>query len=282
MADINALVSDIYEVINRNGGWTETVNEYFKGRVGDTLLSRLSKTDEVRKGTLRMSNLGTPCERKLWYDVNGEEPEELQPHTLFKFLYGDILEDLILSLAVAAGHTVEGEQDEVSILGVKGHRDAVIDGVLIDVKSASPYSFKKFKDNGVREDDPFGYIQQLSSYLYCAQDDPIVKEKSKAGFLVVDKVNGHITLDMYDLTEEMETKEEFVQQRKDMVNSEEMPSRGYEDVPEGKSGNRKLCMQCSYCNHKHSCYPGLRVFLYSRGPVYLSWVEKEPNVKEVT
>jgi hypothetical protein len=42
----------------------------------------------------------------------------------------------------------------------------VIDGVTVDVKSASKYGFEKFLKHNLREDDPFGYISQLSSYVY--------------------------------------------------------------------------------------------------------------------
>jgi len=291
---IDTLVDDIYSVVSKKGGWSEVINEYFKERVGETLLSRLTPEEEVReKGSLRMSNLGQPCERKLWYECNvdAKQKEELQPNTYLKFLYGDLLEDFILSLAVAAGHKVEGEQDEMYIQGIKGHRDCVIDGILVDVKTASPYSYKKFKEHRLREEDPFGYIQQLSSYLYASQDDPLVEDKTQAGFLAFDKVNGHLCLDMYDFTDELEGKEEFVKQRKEMVNGGETPARGFEDEPVGyrrqgrflPTGNRKLSINCSYCDWKNTCWPEARTFLYASGPVYLTYVKegKEPKVPEV-
>ncbi len=282
MKTIETLIPDIYEVISEKGGWDTVVNEYFKERLGETMMSRLTPPEEEYKPSLRMSNVGKPCARQLWYDVNeAEGGEELPPYAHLKFLYGDILEDLLVSLALAAGHTVEGEQDTMVIRGIKGHRDCIIDGVLIDVKSASPFSFKKFKEHRLREDDPFGYIRQLSSYLYASQDDPLVKDKKKAGFFVIDKVHGHLTLDMYNLTKEMDNKEEFIEERKAMVASPTPPKKGFEEVPDGKSGNKKLGLNCSYCSHKASCYPGLRTFIYSRGPVFLTNVVREPNVPEV-
>ena len=60
-------------------------------------------------------------------------------------MYGDIIETLVLWLARQAGHEVKWEQKEVSIDGVTGHIDAVIDGVLADLKSCSPFSYKKFR-----------------------------------------------------------------------------------------------------------------------------------------
>ena len=198
MKTIDTLVQDIYEVVETKGGWDEVINEHFKEAVGGTMMARLTPPEEERKGgTLRMSNIGQPCSRKLWYHCNNdEEGETLQPSTHLKFLFGDLLEDLLLSLAVAAGHTVEGHQDTMESAGIKGHRDAVIDGVTVDVKSASTYSFKKFKEGKLREDDAFGYIQQLSSYVYAAKDDPLVADKKHGAFLVIDKQHGHICLEI--------------------------------------------------------------------------------------
>jgi hypothetical protein len=285
---IDTLVEDIYSVISDRNGWDEVVNDYFTDTLHATMWSRLREQTEEEeskhKGTLRMSSIGQPCARKLWYSVNKyEEGEVLLPHTQLKFLYGDILEDLLLSLAVAAGHSVEGRQDEMSIRGVKGHRDAVIDGVTVDVKSASTYSFKKFKEHKLEEDDPFGYLSQLSSYVYAAKDEPIVKEKNKGAFLVVDKQHGHLCLDIYDFkkTGHLGKVDKLYKERIEQSGKAEPPARGFEPEPEGKSGNMKLGVNCSYCDHKHSCHEGLRTFAYWKGPVFLTHVAKKPNVPEI-
>ena len=102
-----------------------------------------------------------------------------------------------------------------------------------------------------------------------------------AGFLAIDKVNGHIHLDVYDLSPELERKELLIEQRKSMVLQPEPPMRNYEPVADGKSGNMKLPSKCSYCGWKKECWPGLRTFIYSTGPRYLTQVSKTPNVPEV-
>lgn len=282
--DISTLIEDIYDVIKGKGGWTNAVNEYFKERVAETTANRFGETEERPKGTLRMSSIGQPCERKFWYDINlPEDGEELRAPTLLKFAYGDILEDLLLSLAVAAGHTVEGHQDTMEIKGVKGHRDAVIDGVTIDVKSASPASFKKFQAHGLETEDPFGYLWQLSSYVFAAKDDPLVKDKKGGAFLAIDKVNGTLCLDYYNFedTGHLDKIEDFYDRRKEVSASTAVPPRGFWDEPEGKSGNRKLIFNCAYCPFKNTCWPTMRTFVYARGPVYLTKVVREPNVPEV-
>lgn len=279
---ISTLVEDINNVIEGNGGWDETISQYFKESVSDVVDTRLTAQEESR-GTLRMSNLGTPCTRKLWYSVNTpDEAEALRPATRLKFLYGDILESLLLSLAKAAGHDVTGEQAELHISGIRGHRDAVIDGITIDVKSASGYGFQKFERGNLREDDPFGYISQLSSYVYAGhQAEPERVHPTLGAFLVVDKQNGNLCLDMYDLEEEVRGKEQEVERLKETV-SGRIPSRSFSDVPDGKSGNYKLDTVCSYCGFKQSCWPELRTFLYSNGPRFLTRVKRVPDVPEVT
>lgn len=226
-----------------------------------------------------MSNLGTPCDRKLWYTVNQPSAgERLGGPVLLKFLYGDIIERLILGLAKIAGHTVEGEQDELDIGGVKGHRDAVIDGELIDVKSATTHSFNKFKEHKLKTDDPFGYLTQIGAYLHASQTDPKVTQKDRASFIAVDKQLGHICLDTYSKSDTDYDK--LVSDKQSMVRSVSPPARGFSDVAEGKSGNRKLGTECSYCPFKSTCWPGLRTFNYSSGPSFLTVVAREPNVGE--
>ena len=283
MKTIDTLVDDILKVVDTGGGWDSTVSSYLSTKLKDTLDNRLTTKEEDYKPTLRMSNIGSPCHRKLWYSLNLPlSSEPLRAETKLKFLYGDILEDLLLTLAKAAGHQVEGEQDVLELNGIKGRRDAVIDGVTVDVKSTSTASFKKFRDHGLREDDPFGYIQQLSSYVYAAKDDPLVLDKTKGAFLAIDKQNGTVCLDVYDFTEEFKTKEVYIETVKAMAILPKPPARAFSPEPEGKSGNMKLPMECSYCDFKWECHPGLRGFIYAGGrPTYLTKVVVTPRVPEI-
>lgn len=283
MKDIKYLVDDINSVIKGKGGWTNTVNEYFMEAVGEAAARRLNPSSEPRTKTLRMSNIGTPCKRKLWYYLNLKEHEtDLPAHTHLKFMYGDLLEALLLSLAKAAGHSVEGEQDEVVVGGIVGHRDAVIDGVTVDVKSASTMGFKKFERNELRIDDPFGYLRQLTGYVRAGQTDPLVTDKTGGAFLVIDKQHGHIHLDYYDLTHELRLIDKQIEEVKLYTSLPVVPYREWEPVPDGKSGNMKLPSACSYCDYKWKCWDGLRGFTYSNGPVYLTRVSKVPLVPEFT
>ena len=279
---IDTLVDDIYEVVQGKGNWTGTLGASLGRSISLVSNQRFSKPQEPR-GYLSLSSIGMPCKRKLWYKVNKPgEGDPLTPNTLLKFFYGDMIEELLLSLAAAAGHYVSGEQCKLDVHGIKGHRDAVIDGMTVDVKSCSTYAFKKFKSGALRDDDPFGYISQLSSYVYAGKDDPLVTNKTHGAFLAIDKQNGHICLDVYDFTEELKTKEKEMLDAKDMV-SKKIPKERIQPVPFSKtSPNTKLSMPCSYCEYKKLCWPELRTFKYSYGIENLVHIEKEPKVPEIT
>ena len=278
---IDTLVEDMYNVIEGKGGWTDAIGSLMGEGIATVANQRFGKPQEPR-GYLSLSSIGSPCQRKLWYKINKtNEADKLTSNTLLKFFFGDMIEELALSVAVAAGHKVEGMQDRLDVHGIKGHRDAVIDGMTVDVKSASPFAFKKFKEGNLRDDDPFGYISQLSSYVYAAKDDPLVTNKTAGAFLVIDKVNGHICLDVYDFEEELKTKEQEMLAAKEMV-AGPIPEDRIPPVPQSKtSPNTKLDMTCSYCEFNKICWPEVRTFIYSTGPLHLVDVVTEPRTIEV-
>lgn len=275
MKTLDTLVSDIYSLFTEPHEFDQANVEEFGKRLATHISNRIA--DDRPSNTLRMSNLGTRCDRKLWYTTNlPEAAEPLTAETRFKFLYGDILEELVLFLAKEAGHSVDGAQDTLSIGGVRGHRDAVVDGVVVDVKSASSFSFRKFADHLTPDRDAFGYLDQLGAYLYASKEDPKVTRKDIAAFIAVDKQLGHITVDVQPNTgKDYET---LVEKKKALIAQADPPPRAFTDEPDGKSGNMKLCTECSYCAFKQTCWPDLQTYIYSTGPRYLTNVAKEPNV----
>ncbi len=186
MANIKTLVKDIENVLLNGAITTDDHIEKFGSLVANTIYSRLNETR--REFTLRLSNIGHPCVRKLWLDKHkpdGKEP--LRASAKLKFLFGDLIELLVLFLADLSGHEVKDEQKERMLYGIKGHSDATIDGELVDAKSASSFSFNKFRAGLTPDGDAFGYLGQLGGYHKSAQDDPAVSNKEQAHFLVVDK-----------------------------------------------------------------------------------------------
>lgn len=241
------------------------------------------RLEEVRgESYLRMSNLGKG-DRQLYYEMKTSEPKEvLTASTLIKFMFGDILELMLLYLAEEAGHVVTHKQEKVEVDGVVGSCDAVIDGVLVDCKSASSFAYLKFKNGTLAENDSFGYMEQLAGYSAGLGG-------LDGAFLAIDKTLGHICLDYHPI-EELETYRitDRIQHLKGVLASDVLPDRCYPDKPDGESGNRALGVNCSYCPFKFKCWSdanggiGLRTFLYSSGPKHLTQVVKEPRVQELT
>ena len=283
MKKIDTLVEDIYNLfsfdpIDMN---EEEVDKYIDtfGEMLKVHIKKFMYEQPRANGHLRLSAIGKP-DRQLWYDINTTTSESsLTPSTRIKFLYGYILEELLLLCSSIAGHKVTDQQKEVEVEGVVGHQDSFIDDVLVDCKSASGKSFHKFKSNTLLEDDPFGYIDQISAY---AEANGV----NKAAFLAIDKSTGEICLTPVH-SMEMINAGERVKHLKKMVVSDTVPDRCYAPVPDGKSGNLKLHFGCMYCGHKRECWKdanqgrGIRVFQYAKGKRYLVQVNKEPEVSEI-
>ena len=282
MKTIDTLVEDIYNLFNLDPIQKEedevdklidNFGEMLKIHIKDFLYRKPRGTSG-----LRLSGIGKP-DRQLWYYMNIKgEDTSLTPSTRIKFLYGYILEEFLLLCASVSGHKVEAQQKEVEIEGVKGHQDAMIDGVLVDCKSSSGRSFDKFKSNNLLEDDPFGYIAQISAYAEANGVD-------KAAFLAIDKSTGEICLSPVHAME-MINASSRVKHLKKTVSSDKVPDRCYSPIADGKSGNYRLPVGCIYCRHKRLCWTdanrgkGIRVFNYARSKKYLVQVYKEPEVPE--
>jgi len=282
---IQTLVSDIYALMeNRNTPKDVDVDaeiERFGEAMKDLMKKEFKPSGYGDGRKLRLSSIGKP-DRELWYSANKYTKEKLQPHNYIKFMYGHMIEELVLFLTRMSGHTVEDEQKLCEVEGVKGHMDARIDGRLIDVKSTSSFSFKKFKDGTLAYDDPFGYVAQLKAYAHSEGD-------TKFGWIAIDKQNGHLCYLEYDQEDTQAPVYDFikydiaerVRHVKKVVEQPEPPALCYESVEDGKSGNERLATGCSYCAYKAHCYPTLRGFVYSTGVKFLTKVVNEPKVPEI-
>lgn len=279
--EVKTVAKDILTVLtNISRGekieFDEELIEEFGNNCAKVMREWLSR-GEQEETKLRFSNIGQPA-RKLWYRVHGVEGEELDGKVMMKFMYGHLIEELALTLAQIAGHKVTHQQAEVTLDGeVKGHMDAMIDGVVVDVKSASPFGFRKFKEGTLPRDDTFGYISQVTAY-------ETASGTSNAGFLAIDKVSGDVCF--YQPPEEDKPNAHTVLLNAlALYDMEEPPERCYEPEVD-KLGNLKLGVGCSYCAYKYPCWSeanggeGIRTFLYSRSPVHLVEVNRKPNVME--
>jgi len=245
---IDTLVSDIYNLVNTGKKKPDQEALFALGStVMDAVKRQLWMATSDMPGRLRMSNIGKPCSRSLWYDVNGDDKvESLSPETRLKFMIGDIVEALVVYLAKEAGHSVTEQQAEIEMEGIKGHIDCVIDDELVDIKSASSFAMKKFKNGTLPDDDPFGYISQISGYGNALG-------KKRGTFLAFDKSSGELATYTHSQLENTEIK---IKEVKAAVALPEPPDRCFETVKDRQTSRQKLGVNCSYCSHKHTCWAG--------------------------
>ena len=130
---LSTVVSDIYKELEGLSDGTAlplTEADIDKTMVGmraalmDWATPRKRNTDF----TVRMSNVGKPP-RQLWYEKRDPQGRGgIDGATQIKFLYGHLLEEIVLMLVRMAGHTVTDEQKEVVVDGITGHMDCKING----------------------------------------------------------------------------------------------------------------------------------------------------------
>lgn len=282
MASIDTLIQDIYKTLEQGINTGSVQNRDALQKCASDMYHSIRRTLEEGQressSSLRMSQIGKPT-RQIWYDLKKTKKRDLDGQTKLKFLFGDMLESLLILLATVSGHEVTEEQQEVEINGIKGHKDCRIDGVLVDVKSASSYAFKKFKDGTLSLDDPFGYIAQISGYAEAGQD-------KEAAFFAIDKSSAELALlKVEDM--DMINASDRINELKEVATKDTPPPRCYGDEADGKSGNRKLVIGCVFCPYKETCWAdanggqGLRAFKYSNGVRYLTVTAKTPDVEEI-
>tara|TARA_Y100000114_G_C11693316_1_gene294684 strand:+ start:109 stop:957 length:849 start_codon:yes stop_codon:yes gene_type:complete len=275
VADINKTLEDIsLNKVKVSEELIEEVGEEIKQALRDW-----SNPKPQQGFTLRASNIGKPL-RKLWFEKRKQNIDEpLSASLNLKFLYGHILESLVIFLVKLSGNKVTDQQKEIEVNGVKGHIDCKINDTVVDIKSASKFSFNKFSKGLLAEEDPFGYIPQLTAYEHA--------EKSKSSyFLVVDKESGELCTYEPDNLEKPDITK-LISYVMDCLESDITPDKCFSTIPEGKKGNKRLSANCTYCEFKRECYKdsnngkGLRVFNYAKGPMFLETVVSEPKVEEI-
>ncbi len=281
---LNTVVPDVYKLLeNLSEGEPLPITEEALDETMASMKEAIMHWATPRKRdtdfTLRMSNVGKP-QRQLWFEKRDEDGRsDVNGPTQIKFLYGHILEEIVLMLVRMAGHEVTDEQKEVEVNGIVGHMDCKINGQVVDVKSASRFAFQKFKNGTLNSDDPFGYLGQLAGYEKAEGTDG-------GGFLVINKENGELCMFEPDDLDKPNI-ETTINTLRDNLELDKPPELCYNPLPDGKKGNMRLPKGCSYCKYKHECHKdandgaGLRTFKYSTGYAYLTKVVAEPKVEEV-
>jgi hypothetical protein len=279
--NLTTLVEDIYQTVTDITGGNKEVPDKLLDELGQKIARTIktwSTPQHHNKFMLRMSNIGRPA-RQLYYSQ--KDTQEIKHHasTQIKFLYGHIMEDLLIFLTKLSGHSVTDEQKEVLVDGVLGHMDCKIDGEVIDIKTASGFGFKKFKNKTLAEDDPFGYVSQLAGYERAEGTD-------NGGFLALNKESGELTLYQPEDLDKPNVNT-LISNIESVLKGEAPPDKCYKPIKSGSKGNMKLPMGCVYCSHKFVCNAdtndgkGLRVFKYAKGLEYMTKVVSLPKVEEI-
>lgn len=284
MMELNTLVPDIYKHLEKlSDGIPLPLSEADIDRategMREALISWATPRERDSNFTVRMSNVGKPS-RQLWYEKRDPQGRGgIDGPTQIKFLYGHLLEEIVLMLVRMAGHEVTDEQKEVKVEGVVGHMDCKINGEVVDIKTASRFAFNKFRERRLAEDDPFGYLGQLAGY-------EAAEGTENGGFLVLNKESGELCMYVPDDLDKPNIKASI----KSLLPALELdtpPALCYTPIADGKKGNMKLPKGCSWCKYKHQCYSdsnggkGLRTFKYSNSLTYLTEVVVEPKVEEL-
>tara|TARA_Y100000385_G_scaffold261403_1_gene292140 strand:+ start:251 stop:1108 length:858 start_codon:yes stop_codon:yes gene_type:complete len=284
MSKLDSVVPDIYkhlEGLSDGKPLPLTEEDIDSTLVGikEALMSWAVPSERNKDFTLRMSNIGKPS-RQLWFEKRDPEGRGgINGPTQIKFLYGHLLEEIVLMLVRMAEYNVTDEQKEVKVKGIVGHMDCKIEGEVVDVKSASNFAFKKFQQGRLAQDDPFGYLGQLAGYEEAEGTE-------EGGFLVINKESGELCMHRPEDLDKpnINTK---IDQLISALEVDDLPEMCYSPIPDGKKGNFKLPKGCSWCKYKFECHKdsndgsGLRVFKYANGLSYLTHVEVEPQVEEI-
>jgi len=218
---------------------------------------------------IRMSGLGHP----LCQQICGRDgiKEEMEYNAILRFLIGDLIEAAVMAVLKGAGINVVSSQDkcelEIANTTVQGTLDLVmddpVDGEKVwDVKSASPYSYsQKFGKGyeGLKEDDPFGYVMQ--GMLYSES-----KGLPFGGWIVVDKSSGAIQF--VEVPEDHSEDRAVYLDRAHRVVEALMSNFKFKKPPiepeeetykvagtVHKTGNKLLSKSCTFCGYRSHCWP---------------------------
>lgn len=277
---IEDLPKDIFSLLEGGLDLTDESVDRLAKEIALLVRSKFARRTRPHNPRLYCSNIGRP-DRQLWYDMRTTKSKTYSPQMLLNFFFGDMYEAVLLFLAEEAGHTVEDRQKKFSINGINGYMDAKIDGVKTDVKTALGYNYQKFNRGTLFEgnNDTYGYQAQISAYVQADEDVPFSELATPGAFLATDKA-GNVCVMMVDPLQQIDVVER-VDQLREMIAEDEPPEEICFPATTHENGNVEIHKQCSFCEHKHTCFPDMRVFKYSNGWAFFSHIEKEPRVKEI-
>ena len=138
-------------------------------------------THQTQRGQyLGMSQIGSPCDRSLWYTFRGEPRKPNDGRMLQLFNVGDYVEQMQIFWLEQAGYRItdrQGRHSEFNGL-FRGHQDGIIHGVtrrqhIWDGKSCNKKKFEAIRQFGVQKIYPQYYCQAQMMMHYSGIDRAI-------------------------------------------------------------------------------------------------------------
>jgi|TARA_A100001515_G_scaffold141526_1_gene138645 hypothetical protein len=217
---------------------------------------------------IRMSGLGRPlCQQMLERDG---KVQDMEYNALFRFLFGDITEAIVMMVLKGAGIKIVDAQKSVELKidnnVIKGTLDVILEDELgqqkvWDIKSASDWAFKNKYRGGyetLTQEDPFGYVMQ--GHLYGeATGLPF------GGWIVVNKSSGELLfVEVPDWKQD--DKETYLKDAKARIKILTNPKAKFVKFPLDwetyrrggevvRTGNKVLSKECSFCGYRKHCWP---------------------------
>ena len=267
---------DIASMVNeRISNPEELLCQYDTEAIGSTILRQLN--DKRGGPALRLSASGG-CTRALAYNWH-ESPSTvpIDSASRMNFAIGDLTEVVIVAAikeslasseqpAFVLENTLEqqatvhidvdehiqisGHPDGLMIVPLRNREDGSIEGVaraVLEVKSMSDYGFRKFRREGLTENDSYyGQIQAYmmatkSEYTYVIAYGKQSTSKDTAppfegAWIQANPVYQESIIDKYRRVIESDSPEQFAR------------------IPPNRKG--QLVFPCTYCTHLHTCHAG--------------------------
>ena len=202
--------------------------------------------------TMRASKVGFPCDRNLYYAVNGQD-EVVTLKSQRIFAVGTALEAVAVAWLREEGWDVlhnPGSQEadlelEIPVAGgrLSGHPDCIISRpgmgrILIDVKTMNERAFTRWKREGTEKNKP-QYVDQVHVYANAAMAAKLSIER--LGIVGVNKNNSEMHIDIFDYSLER------------MAAIVERTERIFALSSPPEPGDRMEGWCCGYCGYAHVC-----------------------------
>ena len=261
-------------------------------------LERFNETRRPRKGLPSLSQIGKPFCQLHAEKIGMASTPEL-PSFKIKMTYGDMTEVIAVALLKSAGVDIVALNQKTRLEtpsgDLNGEFDLMIniDGELSmwDIKSASKFAFeRKFSSyKYLKEGDSFGYVDQLWGYTLAER----VKypDLKIGGWIVISKETGEMLVCPADPSDEDEYRRKLKGTVERFLEADDTNfKREFSDVEETyykkPTGNRKLCMTCSFCNLKYSCWENLEYRPKAKSKArdayeYYTFYQEEEDIRSV-